>query len=55
MILRMLRAHFHHAKLIIMSTAILLKIEIKFGEVDNDVVRFLQEVVMRMEDPIEVT
>ena len=56
-ILRMLRAHYHHAKLIIMATAILHNIAIKFGEVepeaDNDVLHLLQEVVMRMDDADE--
>jgi hypothetical protein len=53
----MLRAHYHHAKLIIMATAILHNIAIKFGEVepeaDNDVLHLLQEVVMRMDDADE--
>jgi hypothetical protein len=58
-ILRNLKAQYHHAKLIIIATTILNNIAMKFGEVetgapDNDVMRLLREVVMRMEDPLEV-
>jgi hypothetical protein len=54
-ILRMLRAHYHHAKLIIMATAILHNIAIKFGEVeperDESVFNLLRAVVLQMDEP----
>ncbi len=54
-ILRMLRAHYHHAKPIIMATAILHNIAIKFGEVepegDESVLNLLRAVVLQMDEP----
>ncbi len=55
-ILRMLRAHYHHAKIIIVATAILHKIAIKFGEVepeeDEEVLGLLRAVVTQMDEPV---
>jgi hypothetical protein len=55
-ILRMLRAHYHHAKIIIVATAILHNIAIKFGEVepeeDEEVLGLLRAVVTQMDEPV---
>jgi hypothetical protein len=56
-ILRMMRAHYHHAKIIITATAILHNIAIKFGEVepeeDEEILDLLREVVLQMDEPEE--
>jgi 16S rRNA C1402 (ribose-2'-O) methylase RsmI len=54
-ILRMLRSHFENAKIIVIATAILHNIAIKFGEVepeeDDDVLDLLRAVIQQMDTP----
>jgi len=56
-ILRKMRAHYGHAKIIIIATAILHNMSILFGEVepeeDEEVLRLLREVIRVMDDPEE--
>jgi len=56
-ILRKMRAHYDHAKIIIIATAILHNIAILFGEVepeeDDQVLRQLREVIRLMDEPEE--
>jgi hypothetical protein len=54
-ILRMLRSHFENAKIIVIATAILHNIAIKFGEVepeeDDEVLDLLRAVIQQMDTP----
>jgi hypothetical protein len=56
-ILRMLRSHFENAKIIVMATAILHNIAIKFGDVepeeDEEVLDLLRVVIRQMDEPEE--
>jgi hypothetical protein len=57
-ILRKMRAHYDHAKIIIIATAILHNLSIKFGEVepegDMEVIDQLREIIEVMEAPDSV-